>query len=139
MLNMGLAVSFEQLVIDCEFADMIQFGLAGIPVNDETLSVDLIKELGSGKDYLSHKNTFQNRKKQSQPKLMDRRMKGPWERDGSTDMVQKAKIRAKEILATYKPVPIPQEILLKVQAIINEAEDEFGLPHTKISTFYFGD
>ncbi len=136
MLNGGLTVSFEQLVMDCEFAEMISFGLRGITVNDLTLAVDIIKEVGPGKDFMGHKDTFVHRKMQSQPQLMDRRNRGAWEASGSLDMPMAANLKAKKILSTHVPRVISPEILAKVEAIINEAEDSYGVARTKISQFY---
>ena len=39
---------------------MIQYVVGGIPVNDETLAVDVTKEVGSFKDFLSHPATFKH-------------------------------------------------------------------------------
>lgn len=136
MLNGGLTVSFEQLVMDCEFAEMIDFGLGGIPVNDLTLAVDIIKEVGPGKAFLAHRDTFNHRKSQSQPKLLDRRNRGAWEAAGSLDLPAAANVRARKILETHLPEVIAPEILAKVEAIVNEAEDKHGIPRTKISQFY---
>ncbi|NIO04388.1 MAG: Trimethylamine methyltransferase MttB, partial [Proteobacteria bacterium] len=46
MLEMGMTLSFAQLVMDNEFARMIKHVVKGIPVNDETLAVDVIREIG---------------------------------------------------------------------------------------------
>ena len=66
MLEMGITFDLTQLVLDHEFARMMLHSLQGIPVNDETLSVDVIKEMGIGKDYLSHETTFQYMKSEIQ-------------------------------------------------------------------------
>ena len=76
MLEMGITFDLTQLVIDNEIAEMIKFTLNGIPVNDETLAVNVIREMGIGKDYLSHESTYQHRASQSRAQLMDRRTWG---------------------------------------------------------------
>jgi len=48
MLEMGITLSFGQLVLDCEFAQMIKHVVRGIPVNDETLAVDATRTRGNG-------------------------------------------------------------------------------------------
>jgi trimethylamine--corrinoid protein Co-methyltransferase len=58
MLEMGMTWSLPQLLIDADIADMIQFSLNGIAVTDETLSVDVTKEVGYKKDFLTHRHTF---------------------------------------------------------------------------------
>jgi len=66
MLEMGITFDLAQLVLDHEFAGMILHSLDGIVVNDETLSVDVIRELGIGKDYMAHASTYKHMKSQSQ-------------------------------------------------------------------------
>ena len=53
MLESGITFDYGQLVLDCEFARMIKHTVQGIPVTDETLAVDAIKEIGPGRDITS--------------------------------------------------------------------------------------
>ena len=126
MIEMGMTMDFGQLVIDNEFAGMIKHIVQGIIVNDETLSVDAIKEIGIGKDFLSHQSTLKYMKTQSQPDLIDRRMREDWEASGRTDMYQRAWERARYILETHRPEPLPDNVLEKLRSIVEEAEDELA-------------
>jgi trimethylamine--corrinoid protein Co-methyltransferase len=65
----GITFDLAQLVIDNEIVAMIKNAVNGIAVNDETLSVDIIKEIGIGKDYLAHESTYNYMKSTSQSKL----------------------------------------------------------------------
>ena len=58
MLESGVTIDYAQLVMDAEFARMVKFCVPGIPVTDETLSVDVIAEVGPFSDFLSHDDTF---------------------------------------------------------------------------------
>ena len=86
---MGMTIDFGQLVMDNEFARMIKFVLHGIPVNDEMLATDVIRETGIGKNFLGHISTLNHMNSQSQPRLIDRRMRERWTASGSTDMYQR--------------------------------------------------
>jgi len=127
MLEMGITFDLTQLVLDHEFARMMLHSLQGIPVNDETLSVDVIKEMGIGKDYLSHETTFQYMKSQSQAHLIDRRMREDWEASGSPDIYKRAHDKMIEILETYEPPPLPEGGRADVRSIVEEAEKEQGV------------
>jgi trimethylamine--corrinoid protein Co-methyltransferase len=127
MLEMGITFDLAQLVLDHEFAGMILHSLQGIPVNDETLAVDVIKEMGIGKDYLAHKTTFQYMRSQSQADLIDRRMRNRWEAAGGKDIYQRAHDKMIEILQTYRPAELPQDVLKQIRAIVDEAEKEAGV------------
>jgi trimethylamine--corrinoid protein Co-methyltransferase len=128
MIEMGMTIDFGQLVMDNEFAKMIKFLLHGIPVNDETLAVDVIREIGIGKNFLSHDATFKHMRSQSQPKLIDRRTREEWEASGSTDISERASEEARRILETHKPDPLPDDVLATIRSIVEEAERELGVP-----------
>ena len=127
MIEMGMTIDFGQLVMDNEFARMIKFVLHGVPVNDETLAVDAIREIGIGKNFLGHISTFNHMKSQSQPQLIDRKMRERWTAAGSTDMHQRAIEEARHILETHKPDPLPDGVLAALRGIVEEAEEELGV------------
>jgi trimethylamine--corrinoid protein Co-methyltransferase len=124
MLEMGITFDLAQLVLDHEIAGMVLHSLDGIVVNDETLSVDVIRELGIGKDYMSHESTYKHMKSQSQAQIIDRRMREDWEAAGSTDAYKRAHERVIEILETYEPAPLPANVLNTIRSIVEEAEKE---------------
>ena len=127
MLEMGITFDLTQLVLDHETARMILHSLRGVPVNDETLAVDVIKELGIGKDYLSHETTLQNMRSQSQAYLMDRRMREDWEAAGSKDAYERAHHKMLEILESYEPPALPEDVLTTIRTIVVESEKERGV------------
>lgn len=127
MIEMGMTIDYGQLVMDNEFARMIKHTVEGIPVNDETLAVDAIKEIGIGKDFLSHDSTYKHMRSQSQPKLIDRKMREDWVKEGSTDIYQRALEQARFILENHKPDPLPEDVLAAIRSIVEEAEEELGV------------
>jgi trimethylamine--corrinoid protein Co-methyltransferase len=130
MIEMGMTIDYGQMVMDNEFARMIKYLVQGIPVNDETLAVDVIKEIGVGKDFLSHASTYKHMRTQSQPKLIDRRMREDWQAAGSTDIYQRALEEARCILENHKPDPLPDDVLAAIRSIVEEAEAELGIRTT---------
>jgi len=127
MLEMGITFDLAQLVLDHEIAGMVLHSLDGIVVNDETLSVDVIRELGIGKDYMSHESTYKHMKSQSQAQIIDRRMREDWETAGSKDAYQRAHDRVIEMLETYEPTPLTENVLNSIHSIVEEAEKELVL------------
>jgi trimethylamine--corrinoid protein Co-methyltransferase len=124
MLEMGITFDLAQLVLDNEIAGMILHSLDGIAVNDETLSVNVIRELGIGKDYMSHANTFEHMKSQSQAKIIDRRMREDWENAGSKTAYERAHDKMIDILETYEPPSLPDDVRGTLRSIVEEAEKE---------------
>ena len=127
MIEMGMTIDYGQMVMDNEFARMIKYLVQGIPVNDETLAVDVIKEIGVGKDFLSHASTYKHMRTQSQPKLIDRRMREDWQAAGGTDIYQRALEEARYILENHKPDPLPDDVPAAIRSIVEEAEAELGI------------
>jgi trimethylamine--corrinoid protein Co-methyltransferase len=127
MIEMGMTIDYGQMVMDNEFARMIKYLVQGIPVNDETLAVDVIKEIGVGKDFLSHASTYKHMRTQSQPKLIDRRMREDWQAAGATDIYQRALEEARYILENHKPDPLPDDVMAAIRSIVEEAEAELGI------------
>ena len=127
MIEMGMTIDFGQLVMDNEFARMIKHAVQGVPVNDETLAADVIREIGVGKDFLSHESTYKHMRSQSQPKLIDRNMREDWTAAGSTDIYQRSLEEAKYILENHQPDPLPDGAAEAIRAIVEEAEAELGV------------
>ena len=127
MIEMGMTIDYGQMVMDNEFARMIKYVVQGIPVNDETLAVDVIHEIGVGKDFLSHENTYKHMRSQSQPKLIDRRTREDWESSGRTDIYERAMEEVRYILENHKPDPLPDGAAGKIRSIVAESEAELGV------------
>jgi trimethylamine--corrinoid protein Co-methyltransferase len=62
MLESGITFDYGQLVLDCEMARMIKHTVQGFPVTDDSLALDVIKEIGPGGHFLGDRTrrTFSN-------------------------------------------------------------------------------
>lgn len=127
MIESGMTFDYGQLLIDNEIARMIKYCVNGIPVNDETLSVEVTKEVGPFKDFLTHKDTYNNMKIQSQPALMDRKVRAAWEKAGSKNLHEVAMEKARKIIETHQPDPLPDGVADQLRAIVEETENELGI------------
>ena len=128
MLEMGITFDFGQLVMDNDFAGMIKHAVRGIQVNDSTLSVDIINEVGPFGEFISHEHTYQHfRGEQSQYKLFDKQTRNNWEAQGGKDLVMKAYEEAKMIMESHQPMALPAGAAEKVQDIVKEAEAHYGV------------
>jgi trimethylamine---corrinoid protein Co-methyltransferase len=124
MIESGMTFDYGQLIMDNEFAKMIKYAVGGIPVNDDTLSVEVIDEVGPFKDFLDHDNTYENMRIQSQPDVIDRQVRGTWEATGSKNLHEVALEKARHILATHTPLPLPEGVAANLREIVTEAEKE---------------
>ncbi len=124
----GVTMDYGQMVMDNEFAGLIKFTLGGIPVNDETMAVDVIREVGSSKDYLGHEHTFQHmRTAQTHPELFDRRIRANWMKHGGKNIYERSWEKAIDIIENHKPDPLPGDVRKALREVVLEAEDELGV------------
>lgn len=124
MLESGVTFDYGQLVMDNEFARMIKHVINGIPVNEETLAVDIIEKVGPFNQFITEKHTFNHMKEMSQPSLIDRRVRDKWEKAGGLTMHEKAMDKARDILKNHKPTPLPDDVKSKMRSIVEEVEAE---------------
>ena len=127
MLEMGLTMSFGQLVMDNEIIAMTRKVLEGIPVTDDTLVVDVIKSVGARGHFLAEDHTFHNMRKLSSPQQIDRRMRQFWNERGAKDLATVCDEKAREILETHQPDPLPDGVHDQLLAIIAAREEELGI------------
>lgn len=123
MLDMGMVLSFEQMVIDDDIAAMVKNAVRGIDVNNELLAVDLIKEVGIGGHFLTAEHTMKHFKKQQiQAQIFERRNRELWEAEGSKELEKIAHEKVNKILSNHKPEPISDDVAAEIKKIVASAE-----------------
>ncbi|MEG2657975.1 MAG: trimethylamine methyltransferase family protein, partial [Clostridiales bacterium] len=123
MVEMGMAMSYDQLVIDAEIVRMNRRVEQGIPVDADTLAVELINQIGPGGNYLAEEHTIRYmRQESSTTKLLDRRMMDSWREAGATDLAQRAHTKAMDIIENFNVAPLPQDVNETIDNIIAAAE-----------------
>jgi len=127
LMESCLLTSYEQYVIDNEMLGMVARILEGIRVTPETLSFDAIKQVGPRNNFMGLRHTLNHIKSEHYlPRLFDRTTYETWEARGAKDIREVAREKAREILATHKPEPLPKEVQEELESIIKEAEETYG-------------
>jgi trimethylamine--corrinoid protein Co-methyltransferase len=111
---------------------MIGRFMEGIAVNDETLAIDLIEEVGPIPGHFLNKEHTRKwwRLEQFVPKAADRLTYPEWMDTGKKSCLDYAKERMEEILATHKATPLTPSQEGDVERILEEARkyyEERGL------------
>ena len=121
LLHGSRILSYEMLLMDSEIWSILESLFKGIVVNDETLAVDIIRDVGPGGNFLGQKHTRNHMQRRWQPKLMDRRPYNIWEKkkDGARDW---AREKAQKILNEYKPEPMDENLQTELKKIISSVE-----------------
>jgi trimethylamine--corrinoid protein Co-methyltransferase len=105
MIDSLLCQSPEKLVIDAEGIAMAQRMLQGMKIHTDTLATGFYEGVNfKGGDFLKQRITMQLfQKEQHMPgKVIDRDSMRGWKESGSMDTFTRARIRVKEILASYR-------------------------------------
>ena len=124
----GLIASREQLVIDSEILGYVERLTRGMQVNEETLSMDLIRKVAHGGNFLKEPHTLKHfRSEHWIPKISSRAAFGRWLKSGGRDAVQSAREMSKRILAEHHPEELPQDTQAKLTSIVKEFEARAAL------------
>jgi trimethylamine--corrinoid protein Co-methyltransferase len=113
ILESTLAVAYEQFVIDDDVNGSVMRMVRGIEVNDETLSVDLIDRVSRGGEghFLGEQQTLEMMTTEYYyPHVGDRQARDKWRAGGKLTTAAHARRKAKQILETHQPQPIPPQI-----------------------------
>lgn len=127
MLELGITYDYAQMVMDNEMARMIKTAVCGISVSDDTLAIDVIKQVGTAGNFISEEHTFKHMRTQSKSNVIDRRMRDVWLADGGKDFSERAYEVARSILENYKPTNLPENVQAELRAIVEETEKEYGV------------
>jgi trimethylamine--corrinoid protein Co-methyltransferase len=121
-LESGKCYSFQQLVICDEIINYIKRFMEGLEVNEETLALDLIHEVGHSGQFLGTKHTRTHFKEDWYPELFDRDNYDGWKAAGGKTLRENASERVAEILETHHPEPLAPGIQERLADIIENAQ-----------------
>ena len=124
--DMDDLADFADMVFCDEAMAAIKRVVRGFSIDENTLAMDVIKEVGHGGNYLGTKHTLNNYRQEFWvPRLFEHRNWKVWAQDGRKGIEQKAKERAKEILASYQPQRLAPEIEAQIDRIAREATIDY--------------
>jgi len=122
-LEGGKTGSLTFLTMCNDFMDAARYMGRGTRIDEETLAVDVIDEVGPGGNYVAHTHTFENfRKEIWTPKQFNRSGWDTWEEQGSKTVEDNAAELAKEIVATHTSELLDEKIRTGLTEIIVETE-----------------
>jgi len=126
-LETKMTLNLEQLVIEEEMLSAIERYLRGITVDDETLALALIHEIGPRGTFVTADHTLRHfRDELLAPNLLRRQPREAWEADGAPDMQTRAREKARRILADHHPPPLTDNVTTQLGAILKGVKTERG-------------
>lgn len=108
-----LGASLESFVLDNDLIGSVMRATRGFEVSQETLSLETIRDVcvGGPGHFLGHDQTIQRMESDYfYPAMADRRTPQEWAVAKDKDLLERARIRTRELLSNPKPTHIPDEI-----------------------------
>ena len=124
MFATGMTVSFEQLVIDAEIVAICRRYLYGMPVNETTLAMDAIAEVGPAGNFMGSTHTLDQLRSGAlwEENISNRHSYDVWREKGSPDIMHNAAARVQKILAGHRPQPIADKAAQQMRSIVEAFE-----------------
>ncbi|HUV61061.1 MAG TPA: trimethylamine methyltransferase family protein [Thermoplasmata archaeon] len=127
MLDCSTMLSYEQMVIDNDIVGRAIAGCREVPVNKETLHLDMIKDvgiLGMGKkkgSYLGERATMLEARDFFRSALFTSEPYDQWEAKGKKDAMTLAKEKADWILENHEPVLLDRDVSARLDKLVKES------------------
>lgn len=117
-----------QLILDNEMIGHVKRMLRSFKVTGKTISLNTIKEIGIGGNYIAHPDTLQNYKKEIYyPELSDRFIWDKWESNGSRTILDKAFEKESKIMTTHEQKFLDDKTRKECQKLIGSYTKELGI------------
>ncbi|MFC2064693.1 trimethylamine methyltransferase family protein [Chloroflexota bacterium] len=113
--------SYTQMMMDAEIFSIIRQTLQGIIVDEETLALKTIANVGPGGNFLAQKHTLKHMREIFLPEFMDRRPYNEWE-EKKDDARDWALEKARNILSSHEPDPLDPKLSAELANMISAEE-----------------
>ena len=114
--------SLSQLVLCNDIVGWVKRLMAPVEIDDESLALDVIDQVGPGGLFLKHKHTRRHARDRFQPQVFERASHEDWLASGGLDATARAAARVDAILASHAPEPLPNDTLRALRAVVEDAE-----------------
>jgi trimethylamine--corrinoid protein Co-methyltransferase len=123
----GLVASFEKFALDADLLQMVSQFLEPVVVDDATMALDAMHEVGPGGHFFGAQHTLARYATAFyQPLISDWRNHGQWVAAGSPQAPQKANALWKQALAEYQEPAIDPAISEEIEAFVTRRVAEGG-------------
>jgi trimethylamine--corrinoid protein Co-methyltransferase len=125
----GLSASAAKLVLDADLLGMVAAFCEPIAVDDDTLAIDAIREVGPGGHFFGIAHTqLRFRTAFYRPMISDWRNYETWAEAGKTDAAHRAIELAHAFLGAYEPPALDAAVAEELHAFVARRVGEGGVP-----------
>jgi trimethylamine--corrinoid protein Co-methyltransferase len=121
-MDAGLQGSLQLQVLANDTIGFLRAATRGVVVDEETLALDVVEELGPTGDYLTHTHTLRHFKEPFYSSLADKATYAQWVERGATTMEERAAKQVEKILASHEPEPLPQDVQRGIREIVEREQ-----------------
>jgi trimethylamine--corrinoid protein Co-methyltransferase len=133
-LESALVGSHEMVVLCDEIIGMVKHFLGGVRVDDETLALDVVRQVGPGGNFLMNSHTVKNfRKEFWLPRLIDRDRYDSWRAAGSKTLGDRVRQRVADILDKHTVPPLPKDVEAGIDQILSRADQDAKPEESKLA------
>lgn len=127
-LEGGLCASFEKMIIDADLLQMMAEYLRPMQVDDTTLALDAIREVGHGGHFFGAAHTLERYESAFYaPLISDWRNFESWREAGSPDAAVRANRIYKQLLTAYQPPALDPAIGEELESFVARRKREGGV------------
>jgi trimethylamine--corrinoid protein Co-methyltransferase len=108
-LDHGSVASPAYIVLVNEVLHLVNQFTRGVPVNDETLAVDLIDSVGPGGHYLNEGHTLRHFREVWYSRLFDRSIYAQWLEQGAKEFDERLREQTQKAME-HEPTPLPEAV-----------------------------
>jgi len=121
----GLTGDVFQTVLDDEIIGMARVVEKGIQVDDETMAVEQIKNVGPGGHYLYEDHTMKWFREHWRPSLMDRNAYEAWVEQGEKTLKDRVLEKTRDLINNHEGPrdKVPEKADAEIEKILKEAEE----------------
>jgi trimethylamine--corrinoid protein Co-methyltransferase len=125
-MDSGMQGSLQLQVIADDTIGFLRAATAGVLVDDETLALDVVEELGPTGDYLSHAHTLRHFKEPFYSRLADKGTYSQWADRGRTSMEERATKLVDKILEKAQRQTLPTDVQRDLARIVQREQARVG-------------
>lgn len=127
-LEGGLCASFEKMIVDADLLQMMAVYLQGVTVDEASLALEAVKDVGPGGHYFGTAHTMARYKDAFYaPLVSDWRNFETWQEAGSPTTYEHAHRLYKQILQDYEPPALEEAIREELEDFVARRKREGGV------------
>ena len=119
-LESGLTGSLEGIVLAADEIRWVKHFVAGLGVSKETLALQVVADVGPGKQFLDHAHTLRHlRENMWVPHVLDRDGYDAWAAAGARDYGTRAREYAREVIESHQPQAMDDSAEARLRDLCN--------------------